>query len=168
MTYLLTLDLATHTGWTRGLPEDRHFAYGTYVLPKGSDDVGAFLQAYEAWLIEALASVSLCVFEAPILPKVTSLATCRKLYGLAGVTELICADFGIKCRSVNPMTIKAFISPRQRNKADMIRAIQRYGFDPKNDDEADAIALRLYILHLLYPKASPAFRMELGLLGACA
>ncbi len=166
--YLLTLDLATHTGWTRGLPEDRHFAYGTYVLPKGSDDVGAFLQAYEQWLIEALASVTLCVFEAPILPKVTSLATCRKLYGLAGVTEMICADFGIKCRSVNPMTIKAFISPRMRHKADMVTAIRRYGYDPKSHDEADAIGLRLYVLNLLFPGASKKFGLELGMLGACA
>ncbi len=162
--YLLSLDLSSHVGWSRGRPDDRHFEYGTHVLPKTGEDVGDFLYAYREWLGEALDSVSLCCMEAPILPKVTSLATCRKLYGLAGVTELMCRDKAIKCREVNLMSVKAFIGVAGMGKDAMVRAIRRYGFDPQDDNQADAIAVRLFVLHALYPGVH-GMRMELGLLG---
>ncbi len=165
--YLLSLDLSSHVGWTRGRPEDKHFDYGTHVLPKTGEDVGEFLSAYREWLREALDSVSLCVMEAPILPKATSLATCRKLYGLAGVTELICRDRAVKCREANLMSVKAFIGPGIKGKEDMVRAIRRYGFDPADDNQADAIAVRLYVLHALYPGVH-GMKLDMGLLGTTA
>ncbi len=164
MSYLLTLDLATHTGWTKGRPDDRHFDYGTHVLPK-TGDIGAFLQAYTEWLTIALDGVDLCVFEAPILPRQTSLQTLRKLYGLAGVTEQVCHMRGIKCREVNLMSVKAFVCPRMRSKDEMVRAIRLYGYDPKTTDEADAIGIRLFVLHAHFPKI-PGLNLELGILGA--
>ncbi len=164
MSYLLSLDLSSHVGWTRGHPEDRHFAFGTYTLPKTGDNIGAFLQAYERWLVEALESVSLCTFEEPILPRKTKYMTLRKLYGLASTTELICADFGIKCRGISAMKIKAFMGSGSYGKPEMMAAVQRAGFDPQDHNAADAISLRLLILHQLYPK-SHGFDMRLGALG---
>lgn len=162
MNYLLTLDLATHIGWTRGRPDDRYFDFGTHGLPKTGDDIGAFLSAYQDWLSDILPNVELCVFEAPILPPKTRIETLRKLYGLAGHTEVVCRYAGVKCMEVNLMQVRAFIGAH--GKAGVIEAIRRYGFDPADDDQADAIAVRLYVLHRLYPNVH-GMDMGLGVLG---
>ena len=113
-----------------------------------------------------LGGVTYCVFESPILPKQTSLATVRKLSGLAWHTEFVCHRRGIEVAEVNVMTIKAFMGNGWASKQDMDRAVRRYGFAPQSYDEADAIALRLYVLHQKFRTRMPQFGLELGLLGA--
>ncbi len=171
MNYLLTLDLATSCGWTCGKPEDARFASGTHTLPKTGSDVGAFLYAFEGWLAGTLDGVAVCVFESPILPRATSLATCRKLYGLAGMTELLCHRRHIECMEVAGPTLKAFMGVKAapgEAKAQMVRSVQLHGYSPQSHDEADAIAIRLFILHKFYPQHRAAFSTDMGLLGAAA
>ena len=163
---LLTLDLATSIGFTHGRAEDRYFEVGTHRLPKTGDDIGQFASAFRYWIHGILDGVSVCVFESPILPKQTSLATCRKLYGLAWQTELACRDYAIKCMEVAAPSVKAFMGSGNYRKLEMIRAVRQFGYDPQNDDEADAIAIRLYAIHKLYPSSIQRFNLQMGALGA--
>ena len=48
----------------------------------------------------------------------------------------------------------------------MVEAVKRYGYEPKTHDEADAIAIRLYVLHELHPETRRSFALDLGALGA--
>jgi len=166
--YLLSLDLATSIGWTCGHPDDEHFAYGTHRLPKTGADIGLFLEAYRTWLQTALEGVSIVVFESPILIRHTSLATARKLYSQSGLTELICRDRGVEYRECHLMSVKKFMGSGSYKKPQMIDAVKRFGYDPKTDDEADAIALRLFALHQLFPSAKRTFNLDMGQLGAAA
>ncbi len=168
MNYLLTLDLASRIGWSCGHPADQSFASGAHQLPKTGEDIGAFLHHFRQWLQPTLKGVSLCVFESPILPRTTTLATARKLYGQAGYTELACRDFGIKCMEVNNMTIKKFMGSGGYSKTDMIRAVKTYGYEPETDDEADAIAIRLFAIAKLFPKETANFSLDMGELGVAA
>jgi hypothetical protein len=168
--YLLTLDLASSLGWSCGEPADQSFSYGRHQLPKTGEDIGDFLYHYRGWLHPALDGVDLCVFESPVLPRTTSLATARKLYSQAGMTELVCRDRKIKCMEVNLQSIKTFMGvDRTRGadqKASMVDCVKRYGYEPENDDEADAIAIRLFVLHRMFPAAARNFNLDMGLLGA--
>lgn len=148
---LLALDLATQTGWCAGdgseLPE-----LGTVLMPSSGEDVGVFLSFWERWLllkIEAL-QPTVVVFEAPILPRETSLHTVRKLCGLAGVTEKVCHDRKIECAEVANSTVKKELSGSGKGgKMDMDRVAKACGLSPKTYDEADAfgvwiVAVRYY------------------------
>jgi len=168
---LLTLDLATKTGWTFGAPEDRQFASGVYHIAETvKDDIGKFAQDFDRWLLARLGGVTYCVFESPVFPGASgNLVTLRKLYGLVWHTEWQCRQKGISCFEVNNASIKMFMGVKRRGaegKQDMIRAVERYDYEPVDDNEADAIALRLYTIHLRYPKLADAFQLRLGALGA--
>ena len=150
---LLSLDLATSVGWAR--LRDGRVDYGTYRLPATGPDVGRFLAAYEDWLrVAMLDGVDVCVFEAPFVSGKTSQDTARKLLCLAGLTELICHRAGIRCFETNIKTVtKHFVGrcPPQRaeKKAATLRACRQRGWQPKNDDEADALAVLDYAVHWL-------------------
>jgi hypothetical protein len=170
--YLLTLDLATNCGWTCGLAEDEGFRSGAEKFPSTGEDIGAFLYAFERWLMGALDGVERVVFESPILPRSTSLATCRKLYGLAGMAELACHKRRIDCMEVSNATVKAFMGTSKTKageaKKAMIRAVELHGYCPNSHDEADAIAIRLYTLHKFYPSVRRNFSLDMGPLGVAA
>jgi crossover junction endodeoxyribonuclease RuvC len=166
---LLTLDLATVLGFTIGEVADRHFKSGYFRLPSTGDDIGRFAAAYHSWLKCQLDGglVTEVVFEAPILPRHTSLATIRKLSGLAWHTEFLCTSTGIACYEAHLQSVKKAIGGHGRAaKGDMIAAVRRYGYDVTEENEADAIAVRLYTLLTRYPRYARDFGLELGLLGA--
>jgi hypothetical protein len=169
---LLTLDLASKTGWTFGAPDDKQFASGVYPIAQtGKDDIGHFLADFDAWLSERLVDVAFCVFESPIFPGAKgNLGTLRKLYSLAGHLEWRCLQAKIQCFEVNTMAVKRFMGIAgiwgKPGKQAMIRAVERYGYEPVDDNEADAIGLRLYTIHLRYPALADAFHLRLGALGA--
>jgi Holliday junction resolvasome RuvABC endonuclease subunit len=170
--YLLTLDLASRIGWSCGDPTDQQFAYGSHQLPKTGEDIGEFLRQFRNWLQQALDGVSMCVFEQPILPSKTSLITVRKLHGQAGLTELVCLDRKVRCLEQNLQNVKTFMGvSRARGvdqKAEMVRCVERYGYEPENDDAADAIALRLFVLHQMFPDVAKRLPLALGPLDAAA
>ena len=173
MSFLLCLDLATRLGWSCGEPGDQQFSYGSHQLPKTGEDIGWFLHAYDAWLAPALTGVGMVVFESPVLGRTTSLATARKLYSQAGYTELACRQRDIKCMECNLQSVKTFMGvSRARGvdqKASMMECVERYGYEPDGDeDAADAIALRLFVLHQMFPDVARRMPLQLGPLDAAA
>lgn len=163
---ILALDLATMTGWAVGRapvhpltqleaavarpPQPLSGAHR--VAPPGTG-VGPFLAAYRDWLgvmLDEHQPAGL-IFESPILPRVTSPATVRKLTGLAGITQMIAHDRGIRwLREAQPSSVKRHIcGDGGPGKAGVMRAIAERGWVVASDDEADALALLDYAAHLL-------------------
>jgi len=156
MTRLLTLDLATSTGWAFWHPGASRVASGVIRLPKTREDVGWFLDAFEERLKDLLTlhTPDTLVFEAPWVGPQTHQDTARKLLCLAGMTELICRRAGMRYREANNASVrKHFIGKgrgdRKSLKAMTMRGCQERGWDPQNDDEADALALLDYAAHVL-------------------
>jgi hypothetical protein len=161
---LLTLDLATHTGWSYGAPDDPKFKFGVREFAKTGDNIGRFIGEYDEWLTAALdRGVTATVFERPLIPRMTSFGTVRKLMALASHTEFLCFRKGIDVSEVNGATLKKFMTGDGRaKKPQMIAAAQRMGFDCKDDNAADAIAIRMYVVALKYPQYAGKFQFAVG------
>lgn len=166
---ILTLDLATNTGWACGAPGDDAPRFGHHTLPSTGDNVGRFALAFSDWLSCALETHApqIVVFEAPILPKKTNLTTTRKLQGLAFETERLCYERGIPCREGRKSSVsKLFAGNGRAQKEDTVAQCRRYGWRVTTDDEADACALWAYTVVKVSPEH--AQRFALGPLGATA
>lgn len=169
MKALLALDLATSTGFAlrsaNGLIQS-----GSQRFQKGLA-VGPFLIAYERWLAESLTvwQPEVVAFEAPWVGGVTHQDTARKLMCLAGVTEMAC----LKAPSVqrhfeanNASVRKHFLGKGRGDRKELKRlaidACRARGWDPENDDEADALALLDYLAHCINEPitAGPLFKAE--------
>lgn len=96
------------------------------------------------------------VMEAPLLPRAridetgtlrqapTSVATTRKLQGLAGVCEMVCYQRGLEVREVYVQTVKKELGGSGKSqKPDMMAAAKRCGLTPKTFDEADSFGVWL-------------------------
>ncbi|GJE13669.1 hypothetical protein [Methylobacterium longum] len=162
---ILALDLATKTGWAVGSP-DSEPRYGTKVLPSTYEDIGRFAAAYNEWLLDmiTLESPALIVFEAPILAGQTTLTTARKLGGLAWHTEFVCNLRQVRCAEHHLQSVKKFFAGSGcADKTAMIEAARRHGWDPKDDNAADALGLWACTVHEKAPQHGKRF--ALGALG---
>lgn len=158
---ILALDLATKCGWACGSP-DGEPTYGTKVLPSTGEDIGRFADAFNTWLLDMLTleSPAVVVFEAPVLSGTTSLATARKLYGLAWHTEFCCRLRQVRVCEHHLQSVKKFFAGSGRaDKADMIAAARRQGWDPKDDNAADALGLWACAVHQFAPRHAERFKM---------
>lgn len=177
---LLALDIATKTGWALGLPGNGLVASGVLALPKTGNDIGRFIAPYAVWLDQKIkeSEITDVVFESPIMPGVTNVMTLRKLYGLTGRTEEICLDHGIGCRERHmqawrkhflgrasaPKDIKDKAERRKWLKSECIRQCRARGWNPRDDNEADALGLMDCVLCTDYPEY--ASRTALAGMGA--
>jgi hypothetical protein len=157
---LMVLDLATVAGFCVG-DEAGVQDHGSFKLPSTGGDIGTFLSAYRTWLLAAIDrwAPTEIVFEMPILPSTTNLATVRKLYSLCGVTELLAKERAIRCAEANLMDIRRhFIGAsrapscvpakerRQWIKERTISECRRRGFRPIDDNAGDALALFSFVM----------------------
>jgi crossover junction endodeoxyribonuclease RuvC len=166
---ILALDLATITGYALGDHEGIKLS-GARRMPDTGADLYRFGSAFRHWLTTGLERhrPDRVAFEQPILSKETQLVTCRKLYGLAYHTELICGDLAIPCGEVNMSDWrKHFLGkgyPRKRKdvKAAVMARCRDRGFKFSTDDEAEAIAILDYVLSCENPNfalgATPLFQ----------
>lgn len=155
MTALLCFDLATRTGFAYWRPGIKVIS-GHFSMPKTGNDVGWFLDDFEIRLREMFEfyKPERCVFEAPWVGEKTSQDTARKLLCLAGVTEMVARRNRAACSEANNASVrKHFIGKgrgdRKTLKDMTMRACRERGWDPDNDDEADALALLSYAADLL-------------------
>lgn len=141
---ILSLDLATSTGWACGKPDDEP-RFGTFKLPSTGEDIGRFLVKFEDWLNDMITveAPGLVVFEAPILRRGGgNPVVARKLMGLANSVETICYRRDVRCRQAHLATVKkSFTGSGRAEKADMIAMARRWGWGVRNDNEADALGL---------------------------
>lgn len=105
------------------------------------------------------------IIEAPFLPKAkfdratgvlhqapTTIATTRKLQGLAGIAEMVCYQRHVLIEEANLASVKKALggsTTRKTSEVDMMEAARKCGLAPKVHDEADAfgvwiLAVRAY------------------------
>lgn len=159
MTSILALDVATTTGWAFGrsgeLPQ-----HGTYTLPPGP--APRQVAAFSGWLMALIDrhEPRELVFEAPILPRKANIVTLRKLYGLALIVEMVCDKKQLPCSEVLPQEwrdpflgqmrpITSGLTTEQRRKAlkdAVMRVCRLYKWQPKDDNDADALGIWYFSL----------------------
>lgn len=149
---LLALDLATKTGWCVG-DGSQIPVTGLVTMPDTGEDVGPFLDFYLRWLNLKITdeSPTTVMMEAPVMARAKlvagklvgapqTIATTRKLQGLAGVTEMVAFQRGVKVREAAAATSKKTLTGNGRaDKPDMVKIARRLGLPATiSFDEADA------------------------------
>lgn len=143
---VLALDLATRVGWaTDGLAGPIH---GTRQLPKGDRAAALYMMGRFLKTKVSESAPDLIVFETPVMTGpglIMAEATARLLIGMAGVVEAICHSMRIEYADVPVNTIRKFFTDNGRaKKADVLERCHQIGWSPKDDNEADALALWAY------------------------
>lgn len=165
-------DIATNLGWCEGAPGQKPIFGSQRLAPEGSDSpaLGAGLYKFVAGRFLAFKPRTF-VYEAPRDPRhmgpKTNARTIRTLIGLPYVAEAaayLCGVYDI--REAEAASIRAYLLPKQKGekrgrldagqlKQMVFRRICELGFDPKNTDEADAIAGWLFSCHQIAPGVAP-------------
>lgn len=170
---ILALDLATVTGWAVApppyapAPTPVEAAAGA-AMPKRwsgsksfrhcSGELGRLASVFEDWLNELIVvqKPDLIVFEAPFIGNRPNVNTARMLFGICTVTEMVAFRRGIRCLECHNSTIKAHAGNGRAKKRDMIRMARERGWNPVDDNEADALWLVDYAAALRAEKGRAA------------
>jgi hypothetical protein len=156
------VDIATVTGWCLGPPGGR-LVYGSIDFRKGGGEPSIearFSRAYDFTLEFILSNKpALFIYEAPLptaftLGK-TSTETSLLLTGLVGAFSAAAYKSGIGSQNIWSATVrdvrKHFLGAqfqtvkREIAKSMTMQKCRDMGYDPKNDNEGDAIALHSYM-----------------------
>jgi hypothetical protein len=143
---ILALDLGTTTGWAAQPAEGRIESGNVSFRPSRYEGGGIRYLRFRAWLdtIAAdLKQVSAIYFEEVRRHAGTDAA---HIYGgLLATLTAWCEQHLVAYQGVPVGTIKRFIAGKgNADKTAVIAAVQARGFTPKDDNEADAIAILLW------------------------
>lgn len=138
---LLALDLGTKTGWATNSNAGITSGMQEFKNDRFSGGGMRFLK-FEKWLMN-LPKPSQVVFEEVRQHAATDAA--HVYGGLMAVVTKWCESEGIPYQGVSVGTIKKFWTGKGNGKKEaMIAEARRRGFDPYDDNEADALALLHY------------------------
>lgn len=155
------LDIATKSGWCEGEPGSKPI-FGSLVLggegaehPAKNGALFKFLGGrFQAFRPRAF------VYEAPLA---RNASTAELLMGLAGTAQAAAYLCGVPIiRQSHVSSVRAFFLPKGSPrggpavKQAVIAECRRRGYEPQNDDEADAIAGWEHACSLLYPNVTRA------------
>ncbi|WP_250294779.1 crossover junction endodeoxyribonuclease RuvC [Wolbachia endosymbiont of Oedothorax gibbosus] len=143
---ILTLDLGKQTGWA---------IFTDGVIQSGSESFhgsrfsggGMHFLNFRRWLNEMrerFLDIEAVYFEEVRRHLGTDAAHCYG--GFFAVLAAWCEENNIPYQGVNVKTIKRFIAGNgNASKSEVIEAIREKGFSPRDDNEADALALMFYV-----------------------
>lgn len=147
---VLALDVATTTGWAHGAAGEKP-RFGSYTLSSTGDDLGRYAYNFVNWLTIRVRELKPreIVYEAPILPRQTTITTLRKLYSLATLVEMVALLEAVDCSEMTAGDWrKSFLGPQYPHKGDRdafkaaaIKVARMHGWNPNNSDEADALGI---------------------------
>lgn len=181
MPAIIGLDLGVSCGWAIHAWDDREDGfepvtkYGTWKLPRAKHDPeGARFHNFRANLSPlfgrchpkdsatypiSCAAPLLVVYEKAAGGYPGSMQA--QLWGAWwGILLAECHRRGIKAEGVYPTQLKKHIAQHGgADKTKIIGVIRQFGFEPKNDDEADALALLHYGLVKTLGTAKPLFEV---------
>lgn len=139
---ILALDLGTKTGWAFGKSTAAHMS-GTWDLkPRRYDGGGMRFVKFKGELNDILKAgrPEMVVFEE--VRKHNGTDAAHVYGGLLAVLTAWCEELEIPYRGVTVQAIKKHITGRgNAGKPDVIAAVQKLGFEPEDDNHADALAL---------------------------
>ncbi len=138
---ILALDIATKTGWS--LP-DQSGAFDMKPEYDAVPDYGRLTWLFNGWLADMLAEhkPDLVAIESPVIRGSATIL----LVGLVQTAHCGAYAHQIPRTERTCQAIKTFMAGKHNaTKADMINALRARGIEPKSNDEADAIALRLLV-----------------------
>lgn len=148
---VLALDLGTHTGWACRHVDGAIWA-GTVTFDKRGGGGFRFLH-FRAWLTEfknrAVGGLEAVWWERIdfLGRRGASVENARTKFGFEATLTAWCEHHGIPYTGIPPGPIKKFATDNgNAKKPAMMDAMRQAGFDPKTDDEADALALLMLAL----------------------
>ena len=155
---ILALDLATNTGWARNYGPEPRVGSVSFERPKATKTrpalpIGYVYSEFSEWLFESYfndltTSPDFFVVEEPIGGG-GGMAKLKICIGLWAIANHISFIYGIPAISVKNSDLKrSFIGLANATKEDMIAMAKRHGYEPRNDDEADACLLLEYAKQL--------------------
>lgn len=143
MSAVLSLDLATQTGWAylaNGLISSGSVGFHL----KKKEGPGARFLKFRSWLREQFEIVKpeKVVYEEVM--RWSSGAAAKCYCGLLAILQTECEAKGIAIQGYHVGSIKKFATGNgSASKDQMIAAAKQRGFDPTSDDEADALMILL-------------------------
>jgi crossover junction endodeoxyribonuclease RuvC len=156
---ILTLDLATATGWAfwkPGMAQPRH---GVWRMPSTGEDIGRFLDAFHRLFEDfcTLEKPAYIGFEAPVGYSVnmTNPATTTKLYGLATHVEWMIyrlkgpSAFQTNISQVRKHFCGRVIRPSDEMKRLVYDTCSEFQWFPHDDNAADALSMLHYSAYVL-------------------
>jgi Holliday junction resolvasome RuvABC endonuclease subunit len=154
---ILALDLGTQTGWAIANSSGAITSGTQSFRPQRFEGGGMRYLRFRRWLDEMhqLTSISEVHFEE--VRRHQGVDAAHVYGGLLGQLSAWCEQHQVPYAGVPVGTIKRSVTGSgNASKAAVIAAVQRQGFAPKDDNEADAIALLLCVL----PRAKTANTKE--------
>ena len=143
---LMALDLGTTTGWAMALPDGSVVSGAVSFRPSRYDGGGMRYLRFRAWLdsiADDTPGIAAIHFEEVRRHVATDAA--HVYGGLLAMLTAWCEQRGVAYQGVPVGTIKRFVTGRgNADKAAVITAIRARGFNPADDNEADALAILLW------------------------
>lgn len=162
---LLALDLGTQTGWCQSWIDHqiaRVQASGTVSFkPRSYEGAGMRFLKFKQWLDTAntLGIDWICFEEVKQRP--LSVAAGHVYGGLLATLMTWCEVHSVPYEPIPAGTIKKFWTGKGNSgKEIMIRVARERGFKPKDDNEADAIAIHHLMLHRIENNEAPGNRVQ--------
>lgn len=154
---ILALDIATTTGWAlldKRAP-DRPYL-GSIRFPSDPQQIGRAAESMRQFLEERHkmhGGLTDIIFEAQHVGGKIDINVIQRLIGLGAIVEWVAHCIGARCYVVHIGTWRkhAFGTgrlTRQEAKTRAMEECRRLGFDPQNDNEAEALLILDYYLHL--------------------
>ena len=147
MTAILALDTARVTGWAV-VRADGIISSGSKEMGPKDMKVGPLLANFSDWLSRRVTEYepAYIFYEKPWVGPVTQQKTALNLMSFAGLTEMIGYRNRIIVRpETNPSVVKHFCGKSSRKRAErkakVIAECRSRGFEPVDDNEADALAM---------------------------
>jgi Holliday junction resolvasome RuvABC endonuclease subunit len=149
MTTILALDLGTTTGWARLNPDQTVISGSQSFAGRRFDGGGMRFLRFTDWLKEVVYTADHGhMVEKVVFEEVRRHAGVDAAHAYGGFLAHLtshCEARAIPYEGIPVGTIKKFIAGRgNANKRLVIEAVKSHGFNPVDDNEADALALLLY------------------------
>jgi Holliday junction resolvasome RuvABC endonuclease subunit len=143
---ILALDLASRMGWATNHPNVS--GVQDFSLKRG-DSPGMRILRLAGWLTKAnsnIQGIDLVIMEQAHQRGGNATAVA---YHLQGKVLEFCAENGIEHTALHSATLKKYATGSGRaSKEDMINEAKRRGYEPQDDNEADAILLLEYAINI--------------------
>lgn len=147
---VLSLDLGTSTGWAIQKPDNSIVSGTEALVPENTVDRDVRYWAFQQWLYRIITQIPdiQCVYYEIVRRHLGTYAA-HVYGGYRGILLAWAYDNNIPCFFLPPSTIKKYITGKgNASKQEVIQAVQCRGFSPKDDNEADALALLLLALEV--------------------